>query len=227
MYRLIATSSDGGQLVGVTCSESAPMTGDDRGVSGDRKGDAHVTLIIDQLQLDHRNMRLLLEIIEEQVDLYGAGTTPDFELMEQIIDYTLHYPNLIHHPREDLLFRRLLADDPDSARFIGDLVEDHVELAALTQRFAAALHNVARDVELPREWFETLVRNYIAMTRRHMEAEERSLFPRLLATLQDSDWASLDHLVTTDASPLFGSEVEKHYLRLHRRILQTGIENGG
>ncbi len=181
-----------------------------------------MTLIIDQLQLDHRNMRLLLEILEEQVDLYGAGTTPDFELMEQIIDYTLHYPNLIHHPREDLLFRRLLADDPDSARFIGDLIEDHAALATLTQRFAAALHNVARDVELPREWFETLVRNYIAATRRHMETEEHSLFPRLLATLQDSDWESLNELVATDTGPLFGSEIEKHYHRLHRRILQTG-----
>ena len=62
------------------------------------------------------------------------------------------------------------------------------------------------------------------MTRRHMEEEERSLFPRLLATFQDSDWASFDELVATDTGPLFGSAIEKHYLRLHRRILQTSIE---
>jgi hypothetical protein len=40
--------------------------------------------------------------------------------------------------------------------------------------------------------------------------------------LQDSDWESLDDLVATGTGPLFGSEIEKHYLRLHRRILQTG-----
>jgi hemerythrin-like domain-containing protein len=182
-----------------------------------------MALIIDQLQMDHRNMRLLLGILEEQVDLYSTGSTPDFDLMEQIIDYTLHYPSLIHHPREDLLFRRLLARDPDSALVIGDLIEDHAQLAKLAQRFAAALHNVARDAELPREWFDNLVRDYLAKTRRHMEAEEHNLFPRLLATLEDSDWAELDGLVAEGRDPLFGSEIERHYLRLHRRILQTSI----
>jgi hemerythrin-like domain-containing protein len=182
-----------------------------------------LALIIDQLQIDHRNMRLLLGILEEQVDLYSTGSTPDFDLMEQIIDYTLHYPNLIHHPREDLLFRRLLARDPDSALVIGDLIEDHAQLAKLAQRFAAALHNVARDAELPREWFENLVRDYVGKTRQHMEAEERNVFPRLLATLEDSDWATLDALVTAGKDPLFGSEIERHYLRLNQRILQTSI----
>ncbi|NJO33054.1 MAG: hypothetical protein HC869_07760 [Rhodospirillales bacterium] len=146
--------------------------------------------IIDQLQMDHRNMRLLLGILEEQLDLYSAGSPPDFDLIEQIIDYTLHYPSLIHHPREDLLFRRLLARDPGSRPVIGDLIADHAELAKLVQRLAAAVHNIARDVELPREWFENLVRDYVAKTRQHMEAEERSLFPRLLATLDNSDWTN-------------------------------------
>jgi hemerythrin-like domain-containing protein len=182
-----------------------------------------MALIIDQLQMDHRNMRLLLGILEEQLDLYRAGSPPDFDLMEQIIEYTLHYPSLIHHPREDLLFRRLLARDPGSRLVIGDLIADHAELAQLVQRLAAAVHNVARDVELPREWFENLVRDYIAKTRQHMDAEERGLFPRLLAALADSDWAELDGLVAQGRDPLFGSEVEKHYLRLHRRILQTSI----
>jgi hemerythrin-like domain-containing protein len=182
-----------------------------------------LALILDQLQMDHRNMRLLLGILEEQANLYSAGTTPDFDLMEQILDYTLHYPNLIHHPREDLLFRRILARDPDSALAIGDLTADHAQLANLAQRFAAALHNVARDAELPREWFENLVRDYIAKTRQHMEGEERNLFPRLVATLGDSDWAELDGLVAQGRDPLFGSEIERHYLRLHRRILQTSI----
>jgi hemerythrin-like domain-containing protein len=186
-------------------------------------GDALLALIIDQLQVDHRNMRLLLGILEEQVDLYTAGTTPDFDLMEQIIDYTLHYPSLIHHPREDLLFRQLLARDPESRSVIGNLIEDHAELAKLVQRFAAAVHNVSRDVELPREWFDKLAHDYIAKTRQHMEAEERNLFPRLLVTFQDSDWATLDELVATGEDLLFGGEIERYYLRLHERIMQTSI----
>jgi hemerythrin-like domain-containing protein len=177
--------------------------------------------VIDLLQIDHRNMRQLLRVLEEEIDIYGAGGVADFDLMRQIIDYTLHYPDLIHHPREDLLFRRLLARDPASRPLIGDLAKEHDELAQLTQRFAAALHNVARNVELPRDWFDNLARGYIATLRQHMATEEKTLFPRVMAVFEDSDWAELDALAATGYDPLFGSSIEKHYLDLHGRIMQT------
>jgi hemerythrin-like domain-containing protein len=176
--------------------------------------------IVDLLQIDHRNMRQLLRVLEEEIDIYGAGGVADFDLMRQIIDYTLHYPNLIHHPREDLLFRRLLARNPASRPLIGDLAREHDELAHLTQRFAAAHYNVARNVELPRDWFDNLARGYIATLRRHMATEEKTLFPRVLAVFEDSDWAELDAFATEGYDPLFGSSIEKHYLDLHTRIMQ-------
>jgi hemerythrin-like domain-containing protein len=151
--------------------------------------------VIDLLQIDHRNMRQLLRVLEEEIDIYGASGVADFDLMKQIIDYTLHYPNLIHHPREDLLFRRLLARDPTSGPLIGDLAREHAELAQLTQRFAATL-------------------------RQHIATEEKTLFPRVMAVFEDSDWAELDAFATTGYDPLFGSSIEKHYLDLHARIMQ-------
>lgn len=177
--------------------------------------------IIDRLQIDHRNMRQLLLVLEEEIDVYNAGGVADFDLMKQIIDYTLNYPCLIHHPREDLLFRRLLVRDPASRLLIGDLTREHDELAELTQRFAAALYNVSRDVELLRDWFDNLARGYIAKVRQHMATEERTLFPRVLAVLEDGDWADLDTLAATGYDPLFGSSIEKHYLDLHGRIMQA------
>jgi hemerythrin-like domain-containing protein len=180
-----------------------------------------MTQVIDQLRLDHRNMLQLLRVLEEELDAISAGGVADFDLMKQIIDYSLHYPGLIHHPREDLLFRRLLARDPAAMLLVGDLTKEHDELMQLTQRFAAALHNIVHDAELPRAWFESLSRGYVATLRRHMAKEEETLFPRLLATLADSDWAELDAMVVTGYDPLFGSSIEKHYHDLHRRIMQT------
>lgn len=182
--------------------------------------------IIDWLQIDHRNMRQLLRVLEEEIDVYNAGGVADLDLMKQIIEYTLNYPCLIHHPREDFLFRRLLVRDPASRLLVGDLTREHDELAELTQRFAAALHNVSRDVELPRDWFDNLARGYIATVRQHMTIEEKTLFPRVLAMLEDHDWAELDALAATGYDPLFGcfgSSIEKHYLDLHERIMHTRV----
>ena len=179
-----------------------------------------MTTVIDQLQIDHGNMRQLLRILDDETKLYGAGGIPDFDLMKEVIEYALNYPTLIHHPREELLFRRLLDRDPTSESTIGDLIGEHAELAQLAQRFAAAIHNVTQDVELPRAWFDTLARDYIAMTRHHMDAEEQRFFPRLLEKLQDSDWAEFESRPTAGSDPLFGSSIEKHQLNLHRRLLQ-------
>lgn len=171
------------------------------------------------LQIDHRNMRQLLHVLEEELRAHENRGSADFDLMKQILEYTLHYPNLIHHPREEMLFRRLLEHDPASKAMVGDLTKEHEDLARLTHRFAAALHNVAHDVELPRALFSKLADEYISRSRQHMETEERKFFPRLMAVFSDEDWSDFDGLVARGYDPLFGTSVEKHYKTLRERIL--------
>jgi len=178
---------------------------------------------LDHLQIDHRNMRQLLRILEEEIDAYNARGSGDFDLMKQVLEYTLHYPNLIHHPREEALFRRLLERDPASKAMVGDLTKEHEELARLTHRFAAALHNVAHDVELPRALFARVADEYLARSREHMDTEEHKFFPRLVAAFRDEDWQDFDDLATRGYDPLFGSSMESHYTRLHQRILDTVV----
>lgn len=179
--------------------------------------------ILDYLQVDHRNMRQLLRILDEELQAYETRGSADFDLMKQIMEYTLHYPSLIHHPREEMLFRRLLERDSPSKALVGDLTREHEELARLTHRFAAALHNVAHDVELPRALFTKLADEYVMRSRHHMETEEKKFFPRLLAVFSDEDWADFDGLVARGYDPLFGTTIEKYYKTLHQRILSVAV----
>ena len=45
--------------------------------------------VIEQLGRDHRNLRLLLDIVEEEMDAYREGRVPDFDLLRMIAEYTL------------------------------------------------------------------------------------------------------------------------------------------
>ena len=175
------------------------------------------------LQIDHRNMRQLLRILEEELQAHESRGSADFDLLKQILEYTLHYPNLIHHPREEALFRRLLERDPASKAMVGDLTKEHEDLARLTHRFAAALHNVAHDVELPRALFGKLADEYISRSRQHMDTEEQKFFPRLMAVFSDEDWADFDGMAAKGYDPLFGTSIEKYYKILHDRILRTVV----
>jgi len=179
--------------------------------------------ILAHLQVDHRNMRQLLRVLEEELHAYETRGSADFDLLKQILEYTLHYPNLIHHPREEALFRRLLERDPASKVMVGDLTKEHEELARLTHRFAAALHNVAHDVELPRALFNKLADEYVSRSKQHMETEEQQFFPRLMAVFNDQDWADFDGLAKRGYDPLFGTTIEKYYKTLHQRILSSAV----
>jgi hypothetical protein len=46
--------------------------------------------ILDHLQVDHRNMRQLLRILDEEIEAYNSRGSGDFDLMKQILEYTLH-----------------------------------------------------------------------------------------------------------------------------------------
>ena len=175
--------------------------------------------VLEQLRLDHGRMRQLLRIIEEQLALYRSGVAPDFDILGQIIEYTLNFPDLVHHPKEDLVYNRLLQRDPASAEGILDLFTDHARLGVLTRRFAAALRNVTRDVELPRDLFEGVAREYLEEMRRHMAIEETEFFPRALLRLESEDWAEIDAAITSPEDPLFGTRLADEYRKLHQWIL--------
>ncbi|HUL10233.1 MAG TPA: hemerythrin domain-containing protein [Candidatus Acidoferrum sp.] len=176
--------------------------------------------IIDQLGRDHRNLRLLLDIVEEEANAYRKGRTPDFDLLRLIAEYSLHYPDLVHHPKENLIFERLVVRDPGAAEVVGDLIAEHRKLAELTRRFAAAMSNAARDVELPREWLDALAREYLQANRLHMQFEEQYFLPRAMAALTEEDWLAIDENLSYAGDPVFGEKVAEAYLYLHDRILR-------
>jgi hemerythrin-like domain-containing protein len=179
-----------------------------------------MTLIIEQLRRDHRNMRQLLDIIEREMKAYLDDESPDFDLLRMIAEYTVNYPELVHHPRENLIYRRLAARDPTLRSAAGDLIKEHQRLAEMTQRLAAAIARVASDETLPREWLDSLVQAYLSANRHHIMVEEQKLYPRALALLTRQEWAEIDDQAASLEDPVFGSKVTAAYLYLHKRITQ-------
>lgn len=164
-------------------------------------------------------MRVLLDIIDEEMNTYRNGRVPDFELLRMIAAYTLDYPDLVHHPKENLVFERLVMRDPEAKAVIGHLVQEHKELSELTCRFAAAIGNAARDMELSREGLDSLAREYLFANRMHMQTEETHFLPRAAATLTDQDWIEIEQNAAHVEDPMFGKKVAEAYLFLYERIV--------
>lgn len=175
--------------------------------------------VISALRQEHRDMAKLLNALERQLAEFDRGGRPDYEIVQAVIDYCLTYPDLSHHPREDLVFERLKARDPETAGSIGDLRREHEALAHRTRRFAAAVRNVLLEAEMPRDALLKVGWDFLEHYRKHIAMEESRFFPAALQVLKPEDWRQIQAEAGTRGDPLFGQQPEEHFKALRKNIL--------
>ena len=154
-------------------------------------------MIIERLSREHRNIETLLAVLERELEIFDRGDRPDYEVIRAIISYFEVYPELYHHPQEDLVFAKLKLRDPAAAAKVGDLAREHQKGAERLRRVAHAVDNVLADREILRQNVDPIVRDFIEHERRHMMMEDRDFFPAALKALEPQDWTEI-----ASASPI-------------------------
>ena len=64
--------------------------------------------ILEKLHKDHKNFSKLLEFLEQQAKLLKDCERIDLELILDALRYMQEYPDFIHHPLEDVLYKYVL-----------------------------------------------------------------------------------------------------------------------
>lgn len=169
------------------------------------------------LRQEHANMTLLLDLLERQVAALRQQEDADFVLIGGIVDYFLTYPDLMHHPKEDILFHRLQELDPAAAAKAEGLVSGHEALGLLARSLARAMvDHLLQETDESRRWLCSLGQDFINKNRHHMAGEEQDFFPAALRTLSEEDWTFLGGKISTREDPLFGGVVESRFQSLHQ-----------
>ncbi len=63
--------------------------------------------IITLLLEEHQNIEKLLLVVEHELEIFDSGGRPDYEILQTIIQYFQDYPESRHHPKEEMIFRKL------------------------------------------------------------------------------------------------------------------------
>ena len=179
-----------------------------------------MTEVMRVLRREHANMAALVKALEWQLSEFAAGRSPDYDVIRSALDYFLSFPDLYHHPKEDLIFTRLKERAPDVAERVGDLRREHETLAARSREFSAGLRAVLGEAYVPREAFVRWGQAFIDLQKHHIEMEETDFFPAALQHLTSDDWRELEEQMTTPDDPLFGENVGERFETLRRSILQ-------
>ena len=171
---------------------------------------------------EHQSIAKLLKALERQGAVLREGGAVKLDVIARALQYFVHYPDLVHHPMEDLVYQRLIVRDPDIADRIDNIVAEHEAMDARTRAFLALM-------ELPKAgdlaWLAAVsdhLEDFIAAYWRHLKIEEGALFPRAHSKLTAADWADIEAAIDPRHDPLFGADVDRQYRELRGEILRSG-----
>ncbi len=176
--------------------------------------------IINTLLEEHRNMEMLLCILEQELEVFDHRERPDYEILQAIIQYFQGYPENCHHPKEDMVFQKMRMRDSTSAKSIGDIEAEHQVETERLRRFAQAVESILAEQEFPRQTFDNVVHDFIEHQRQHMDKEERLLFPAAAKALRPEDWAEIDARLSDRNDPLFNGVIDEKFHALQQRIVR-------
>ncbi|MGH8279427.1 MAG: hemerythrin domain-containing protein, partial [Gammaproteobacteria bacterium] len=147
---------------------------------------------IDRLQRDHANMGRVLALIRLQLDLLALNAKLDLTLLANSAYYMRKYPSVVHHPKEDLVFEKLLELGGPARAEIERLESEHQELYRLEdQLIELTLAIQAGKIRTRAQLLQT-GRFYLLTQAQHMRTEERVVFPAALRRFKARDWRAIE-----------------------------------
>ena len=170
--------------------------------------------LLGELREDHNNMLIVLDLLDGLVDEMSKGKDPDFELFDEIMRYMTVYQDAVHHPKEDIVYRKLRGARPDLAERLDHVPDDHKDIAWLGNRLRDEVEAIIAGAAVRREKMIEDTAAYVSRQRNHIGWEEADLFKRV-----DKMLAADDHAVDVSAfahikDPVFELEIEAGFRRL-------------
>ncbi len=174
---------------------------------------------LDIIHDEHRALAAMLSGLRAIATNIEAGRLkPDFDLLASMVEYIDKVPEKVHHPKEDqYLFAKLRLRSADALPVIERLEAEHRQGEARINALRAALASYRQQGEAGFADFHEAVKTYVEQEWKHMNAEERELFPLAKASLTAEDWAEIDAAFLANDNPWQGAAGE--YEALFSRIV--------
>ena len=186
--------------------------------------DNNVSKVLAELRQDHKNMSLMLNLLELESNRLFDGEETDFELLHDIMHYMTVYPDAVHHPKEDRIYAELKAVRPDLSVGFDRITVDHRNIEELGLMLRNEIASVNSGSFVPKKSVVADTLRYVNTLRGHMQWEELDLFRRV------DDMVAEGHKLIEAATflqtpdPVFGPEVEEQFSRLFESVRERMLD---
>jgi hemerythrin-like domain-containing protein len=171
-----------------------------------------------QLIADHRNFVQFLDILEGQAGYVDAGAVADVEIIEAVLGYLQRYGDQCHHPREDLLYRKVRETDAQLAPDAAALEREHAKLGRDTLAVLTVVRAASDGDPYDALALSSRLTTYVHGYRRHFQEENEGLFRVAADCLGPTDWADLEDRARRLRSAERARSIQERFLALRDYI---------
>ena len=162
--------------------------------------------VTQRLIQDHHNIERVLMLMRMQLDFLREADGKGLALLTNAANYLIHYPGLLHHPLEELMFERVVANEASTQGVLAQLRREHAALAADACDLVARIGLQQMGGGDGREALRSAGCEYVLSYDRHMRYEEREVFPLAGDFLSAQQWDEIGAKLVYNHDPLFSPE---------------------
>jgi len=176
-------------------------------------------MVFDRLYQDHDNLRMMLNLLEQQCLEMYRDRPVDYAVLHSIVVYVQEYPEQFHHPLEDSIFSLVLSRGRKNSSLLRELMQEHTELEDVSRRLRALLEAIMSGDKAAAGDLKGRLSEFLLRQRRHLFIEESLAFPAIIKGLTPQDMDALAALMPAAAAdPVFGDRTRSEYEVLYRAL---------
>lgn len=173
---------------------------------------------------EHKYVLRLMVLLEKEAKVLCEGNPADMECISHILNYITHYPDKYHHPKEELIFDRMVNADRETQRVIRKLRSGHAHVAEMGQAITDEIEAVSKsNSKRKREDLGKNALNYVYELREHIKLEETRIFTPALELLSKADWKAIDKEIIPIIDPVFDKAHNNEYKMLLGKYLNHAV----
>lgn len=146
--------------------------------------------MLKRLTHDHKHIAVLLNVLKNKQMKLSEGEAINFIVVRDIVEYMQGYAERCHHPVEDIIYAYYLAHQANGA--IDKLSAEHEVLIQVSAALMNTLNLILSDIVVAREKLIADFAEYVELQERHMQMEEREIFPLLTLCFTAQDWQDIE-----------------------------------
>lgn len=174
-------------------------------------------MLIDSIYKDHGYINRIIQLLDKKLNRLEEEKTVNYNVIRESVDYLSSFAEKNHHPKEDRIYQYFI-DKYGENKALTNLLYEHNTLSADTVDFSITLEMILQDAIVPKDIFREHLLAFTQRIRRHLELEEKEVFPFLKAQLTEIDWRNLEKGWVEEDDPVFGERVHKRYVQLAEQV---------